>query len=94
MNGPSVFPLLLRGVQNHIGKLRKERKDVWIEREIGEIIDRLPDALPRTLKLESQGRFAIGFYHQRQSQFAGRPGIAAALEQQDNGEGENTDDNG
>ena len=79
----SVFPLLLRGAQNHIGKLRKDHKDVWIEREIGEIVDRLPDALPRTLKLEAQGRFAIGFYHQRQAQFAARPAVAAALDEQD-----------
>ena len=90
----SVFPLLLRGVQNHVGKLRKERKDVWIEREIGEIIDHLPDTLPRTLKLEAQGRFAIGFYHQRQAQFAARPTVAAVLDSQDaQGEGD-TDGNG
>lgn len=78
-----IFPLLLRGAQNHIGKLRKERKDVWIEREIGEIVDRLPSALPRSLKLEAQGRFAIGYYHQRQAQFAGRPALAVASETDD-----------
>ena len=75
-----VFPLLLRGAQNHIGKLRKERKDGWIEREIGGIVELLPPALPRSLKLEAQGRFAIGYYHQRQAQFAGRPKLAAAIE--------------
>lgn len=75
-----VFPLLLRGVQNHVGKLRKEGKDIWIEREIGEIVALLPPALPRTLKLDAQGRFAIGYYHQRQAQFAGRPKLAAAIE--------------
>lgn len=74
-----VFPLLLRGAQNHIGKLRKERKDGWIEREIGEIVDRLPASLPRSLRLEAQGRFAIGYYHQRQAQFAGRPALAAVI---------------
>ncbi len=77
-----VFPLLLKGAQNHIGKLRKDRKDVWIEREISEIIDHLPDALPRTLKLEAQGRFCIGFYHQRQAQFAKRPDVAKTLDDQ------------
>ncbi|TXN40545.1 type I-C CRISPR-associated protein Cas8c/Csd1 [Methylobacterium sp. WL30] len=75
-----VFPLLLRGAQNHMGKLRKERKDGWIEREIAEIVERLPPALPRSLKLEAQGRFAIGYYHQRQAQFAGRPTLQAAVE--------------
>ena len=75
-----VFPLLLRGAQNHIGKLRKERKDFWIEREIGEIVEQLPPALPRSLKLEAQGRFAIGYYHQRQAQFAGQPKLVEQIE--------------
>ncbi len=74
-----VFPLLLRGAQNHVGKLRRERKDGWIEREIGEIVERLPPALPRSLKLEQQGRFAIGYYHQRQAQFASRKELPAEM---------------
>jgi CRISPR-associated protein Csd1 len=68
----SVFPLLLRGAQNHLGKLRKEGKGIWIEREIQDIVDRLESDFPRSLKLEAQGRFAIGYYHQRRAQFAGR----------------------
>lgn len=72
-----VFPLLLRGAQNHVGRLRKDGKDYWIEREIGEIVERLPSALPRVLRLEAQGRFAIGYYHQRQAQFARRPALAS-----------------
>lgn len=88
-----VFPLLLRGAQNHVGKLRKERKDGWIEREIGEIVAQLPPALPRSLKLEAQGHFAIGYYHQRQAQFAGRPKDAAEIEggKDEDMEGEDTD---
>ncbi len=74
-----VFPLLLRGAQSHMSKLRKERKDGWIEREIAEIVGQLPPALPRSLKLEGQGRFAIGYYHQRQAQFAGRPAWQGAI---------------
>ena len=87
-----VFPLLLRGAQNHVGKLRKERKDGWIERELGEIIERLPPALPRSLKLEAQGRFAIGYYHQRQAQFTGRPKLAAEIDAID--EAETNEDEG
>jgi CRISPR-associated protein Csd1 len=68
----SVFPLLMRGVQNHLGKLRKEGKGGWLEREIEEITDRLPPALPRALPLEAQGRFVLGYYHQRRGQFADR----------------------
>lgn len=69
-----VFPLLLRGAQSHLGKLRKDNKGGWIEREIEEITAHLPPELPRSLKLDAQGRFAIGYYHQRKAQFAGRPG--------------------
>jgi CRISPR-associated protein Csd1 len=80
----SVFPLLMRGVQNHLGKLRKDGKGGWIEREIEDIYDRLPPSFPRSLRLEGQGRFAIGYYHQRKAQFAGR--------QSEEIEGENDDD--
>ncbi len=80
----TVFPLLLRGAQNHLGKLRKEGKGGWIEREIEEIVNRLPTELPRSLRLEAQGRFFIGYYHQRKAQFTGRP----AEETQDEGNGD------
>jgi CRISPR-associated protein Csd1 len=76
----SVFPLLWRGVQNHLGKLRKGGKGGWIEREIEEITNRLEPNLPRSLVLEQQGRFAIGYYHQRKAQFAGRPAEEAEIE--------------
>ena len=65
-----VFPLLVRGAQNHLGKLRKERKGGWIEREIEDISDRMGESYPRSLKLEQQGRFFLGYYHQRKAQFA------------------------
>lgn len=68
----SVFPILMRGVQNHLGKLRKSGKGAWLEREIEEITNRLDDHLPRSLPLEAQGRFVIGYYHQRKGQFASR----------------------
>lgn len=76
----SVFPLLLRGAQNHLGKLRKSGKGGWIEREIEDILDKLSLDLPRALPLAEQGRFAIGYYHQRKDQFKARPDAAAELE--------------
>ena len=76
----SVFPLLLRGAQNHLGKLRKDHKGGWLEREIEDILDRLTLDLPRALPLAEQGRFAIGYYHQRKEQFKGRPEVAAEIE--------------
>ena len=32
---------------------------------MAEIISALPSSLPRALSLEDQGRFAVGYYHQR-----------------------------
>ncbi|MBB2164272.1 type I-C CRISPR-associated protein Cas8c/Csd1 [Gluconacetobacter sp. 1b LMG 1731] len=76
----TVFPLLLRGVQNHLARLRKDGKGDWVERDIADILDRLPPDLPRSLPLIEQGRFVVGYYHQRKEQFKGRPDVAATIE--------------
>lgn len=67
----SVFPMLLRNAQNHLGRLRKDRPGaaVGLEKDIGEIVGGLTDSFPRSLRIEDQGRFAIGYYHQSQSRF-------------------------
>lgn len=67
----SVFPILLRNAQNHLGKLRKENRGfaVNLEKDITEIIGGLPEAFPRSLPIEAQGQFAIGYYHQSQARF-------------------------
>ncbi|MBV5335945.1 type I-C CRISPR-associated protein Cas8c/Csd1, partial [bacterium] len=62
----SVFPLLLRTGAHHIASLRKENKGGWIDREIEEILNGLAGTVfPKSLSIEDQGRFAIGYYHQR-----------------------------
>jgi CRISPR-associated protein Cas8c/Csd1, subtype I-C/DVULG len=67
----SIFPVLLRNTQNHLSKLHKEKKGlaVILEKQIGEIIDGLDENLPRSLPIEEQGRFAIGYYHQSRAHF-------------------------
>lgn len=67
----SIFPVLLRNVQHHLGRLRKDKPGlaVNIEKDIGEIMDGLGSSFPKSLRLESQGQFAIGYYHQSQSHF-------------------------
>ncbi len=67
----SVFPVLLRNAQNHMGKLRKEKPGLagTLEKEIGGIVDGLEERFPRSLRIEDQGRFAIGYYHQAQARF-------------------------
>lgn len=64
----SVFTTLLRLKNHHLGKLGKGRA-VQMEKLVGEIMEGLAD-FPRQLGLPDQGRFALGYYHQRQAFFA------------------------
>ena len=68
----TVFPILLRNTQNHLSRLRKDKPGlaVNLERDIAEIIAGLHSQFPRSLRLEDQGRFAIGYYHQSHARFA------------------------
>lgn len=63
----AVFTTLLRLHNHHLGKLSKGRA-VQMERLVGEIMGGLDD-FPRILTLPDQGRFALGYYHQRQAFF-------------------------
>ena len=60
-----VFGPLMRGARKHISDAQKRGRGLWIERRLQEILSRLSPELPRTLRLEEQGRFAIGYYHER-----------------------------
>ena len=60
-----VFAALLRGLKVHVADARKRRRGGWIEPRVGEIMARLPADLPKTLRLEDQARFAIGYYHEK-----------------------------
>lgn len=60
-----VFGSLLRGLRNHLSDARKRGRGGWIEPRIVEVMRMLPPDLPRTLRLEDQGRFAVGYYHER-----------------------------
>jgi CRISPR-associated protein Csd1 len=62
-----VFATLLRLKNHHLGKLNAGRA-VQMERLIGEILGGLTD-FPGNLALAEQGRFALGYYHQRQAFF-------------------------
>ena len=64
----SIFPLLERNSAHHLAALRKGDKGGlahWFEREIDAIFDGVDTAFPRSLRLEDQGRFALGYHHQR-----------------------------
>ena len=73
----SVFPMLLRNVQHHLSNMRKKDKGglaYKIENEIASIIDGLGEKFPRSLRIEEQGRFAIGYYHQSKARSSKKSG--------------------
>ena len=64
----SVFSTLLRLKNHHVAKLENRGRAINLEKLIGKIMDEIKDFAP-VLNLEDQGRFAIGYYHQRQNFF-------------------------
>lgn len=65
-----VFPLLLKNSANHLSKISKdEKKFIHFDKSIGSIINKLGTSFPKTLSLEEQGEFYLGYYQQRQKQF-------------------------
>lgn len=65
----TVFTNLLRLKNHHLAKTKNRGRVVYFERLLGEIMSNLKD-FPAHLDLHEQGRFAIGYYHQRQKFFA------------------------
>lgn len=64
----SVYPILMRMSKHHLSKLGKDNagRRINLETLIGEITLELPaSGPPAHLSLQDQGRFAIGYYHQR-----------------------------
>ena len=64
-----VFPKLIRTAQyhlSHIGK-KNENRQIFFQKLLGEIVDGLDGAFPKTLSLEEQGSMEIGYYHQNRA---------------------------
>jgi CRISPR-associated protein Csd1 len=64
----TVFANLLRLKNHHLAKMESKGRIINFERILAEIIGRFSD-FPAHLDLHEQGRFAIGYYHQRQDFF-------------------------
>ena len=64
----TVFSTLLKLKNHHISKLENRGRAVNLEKRVGEIMEGLSD-FPAQLPIADQGRFAIGYYHQRQDFF-------------------------
>jgi CRISPR-associated protein Csd1 len=66
----AVFGRLLALSMHHASKARDNGMGVTAEKAKASIMNALPAApLPKTLDLEQQGVFAIGYYHQREAFF-------------------------
>jgi CRISPR-associated protein Csd1 len=80
----AVFARLLRGAVPHLARLRRDRPGAHlnVQRQLEEILGKLPimklpggrtaPAFPRSLTLEQQALFALGYYHQRADRFGRR----------------------
>jgi CRISPR-associated protein Csd1 len=62
---------------HHLAKIRNGGKStVWLERLLQEVMDLVPaQGIPSILGLEDQGRFAVGYYHQRQDFFTKKDAV-------------------
>lgn len=63
----TVFGTLLGRTQPHLSKLRRSGKEgtaYALQTRLEDVLAKLPD-FPRTLKLQDQALFALGYYHQR-----------------------------
>ncbi len=68
---PSViFPLLIKLYQAHSKKLN-EGTAIFYEKLIGEITRNLP-AFPKTLSLDGQSKFILGYYHQNNALYTSK----------------------
>jgi CRISPR-associated protein Csd1 len=67
----TVFAHLMKLKNHHLAKLDRGLA-VYYERLLGEIVDGIAE-FPAHLSLADQGRFAIGYYHQRQDLFTAKP---------------------
>jgi CRISPR-associated protein Csd1 len=77
----AVFTTLMRLKNHHAAKLENKGRVIRFERLIGEIMQPVTD-FPAHLVLADQGRFALGYYHQRHALFA--KAVTTADNQSDN----------
>jgi CRISPR-associated protein Csd1 len=65
-----VLPRLLELSVHHAAKIARRGRGTFLEMVKTGILNALPaERFPRTMSLEDQGLFAIGYYHQRQRLF-------------------------
>ena len=74
----SVFPQLMRLKNSHLKKLYRAQETrglaIHFERQMDQILSALSEklGLPASLSLEDQGRFILGYHHQRSTRGSGK----------------------
>jgi CRISPR-associated protein Csd1 len=71
----TVFSNLLKLNKHHLAKIENRGRAVNFEKLIGEITDAVDGraGFPNHLSIGDQGRFSIGYYHQKQAFYAKKP---------------------
>lgn len=72
----AVFTTLMRLKNHHLAKMQSKGKAFYFEKLLAEIMSGVSD-FPVHMNLPDQGRFAIGYYHQRQDFFTKRESAEA-----------------
>ena len=64
----TVFPTLIKLKNHHLKKISNKGRVINFEKMLSDVMDGIDDEnpFPATFKLEDQGRFAVGYYHQYQ----------------------------
>ncbi|MDR3171739.1 MAG: type I-C CRISPR-associated protein Cas8c/Csd1 [Treponema sp.] len=85
----TVFPTLMRLKNHHLAKLEYKGRAVNLESLISEIVGHFDD-FPARLDLYEQGKFAVGYYHQRQDLFTSKKEGKDSLPEGEKVEGDST----
>lgn len=66
-----VFPQILRLANSHLAVLRRDKKgmQVYLEKTLCALCDKIHSDFPKYLSLEDQGIFMLGYYHQQQKRY-------------------------
>ena len=81
----SVFPMLARTATHHLAIVRKNKAGLAVtyERQLEAVFDGFETEFPRSLGIEDQGRFTIGYYHQRAKLYEGKADKDSGSPQED-----------
>jgi CRISPR-associated protein Csd1 len=62
----AVFGTLMRLMRHHINRIEQPGRRIWYENLIAEILGNVTE-FPAHLNINEQGKFAVGYYHQKQN---------------------------